>query len=246
MTKLFDLTETVTIVTGAARGNGNAIAHGLAVAGATVIGVDIKFCNATESVKQIVGDVTSQNTIDFVANLIRSLKYKHLVLVNNAGITLPVEGQYPIEYWNKTIEINLTAPFRWVEAFRSIFCEIGSGSIINITSLAAELAFPNNPAYIASKGGLKMLSKYYAKALGPYGVRVNSVGPGYILTEMTRRSYEDEQIRRTRENHTLLGRWGLSSDLIGTCVYLASSASSYVTGQDIYVDGGWTANGLSS
>jgi len=244
MTGLFNLSKSVAIVTGAAKGNGHAIAHGLANAGAVVVGVDTCFSKQSDAITQLTGDVSSQKAIDVVKEFLASIDFTHLVLVNNAGVTFPQVGEYPLDRWNLTLEVNLTAPFRWIEAFREIFCEKASGSIINITSLGAERAFPNNPAYIASKGGLKMLSKYYAKALGPHGVRVNNVGPGYIVTEMTRKSYEDEKTRRARENHTFLGRWGQSSDLVGTCIFLAAPASSYVTGQDIYVDGGWTANGL--
>ena len=89
-----------------------------------------------------------------------------------------------------------------------------------------------------------MLTKAYAKTLGEHNIRVNNVGPGYILTEMTRASYSNTEIKRAREQHTLLGRWGEPADLVGMCVFLASDASAYVTGQDFYVDGGWLANGL--
>ena len=126
----------------------------------------------------------------------------------------------------------------------SLFAEVKDGSIINITSLGAELAFPNNPAYIASKGGLKMLTKFYAKSMGKYGIRVNNVGPGYIQTDMTKSSYSDEHIRGNRESHTFLGRWGQPQDVANACLFLCSDESKYITGQDIYVDGGWTANGL--
>jgi gluconate 5-dehydrogenase len=244
MTGLFDLTNTVAIVTGAGQGNGLAIAQGLVGAGANVIGVDIRFAEINRVITQINGDVTSQKTIEDVRQTLASAVFDHLVLVNNAGVTFPQEGPYPLDRWNQTLEVNLTAPFLWIEGLRDTFCVKASGSIINITSLGAERAFPNNPAYIASKGGLKMLSKYYAKALGPHGVRVNNIGPGYMVTEMTLKSFENGKTRRARENHTFLGRWGQSSDLVGTCIYLSSPASSYVTGQDIYVDGGWTANGL--
>ena len=128
--------------------------------------------------------------------------------------------------------------------YNSIFQKINKGSIINITSLGAERAFPNNPSYIASKSGLKMLTKFYAKSLGRYGVRANNVGPGYIVTEMTKKAYFDLQTKQAREKHTFLGRWGKPEDLVGVCVFLASDASSYITGQDIYVDGGWNSNGL--
>jgi len=244
MNELFNLSSTVAIVTGAARGNGLAIAKGLTAAGANVIGVDVNFNESDDSIKQVVGDVTLPETINAVKQCVSFFNFKHLVLVNNAGVTFPIEGAYSLDRWDHTLKVNLTAPFLWIEGFFEYFRGDVTGSIINITSLGAERAFPNNPAYIASKGGLKMLSKYYARAYGPYGVRVNNVGPGYMVTDMTRKSYQDQKTRRNREAHTFLGEWGQSSDLIGTCIYLASSASSYVTGQDIYVDGGWIANGL--
>ena len=106
------------------------------------------------------------------------------------------------------------------------------------------MGFPKNPAYVASKGGLKMLTKSLAKDLGKYGIRVNNLGPGYFVTNMTKNSYKNKKLKLAREKHTLLGRWGKISDLVGPCVFLSSDASEYVTGQDLYVDGGWTANGL--
>ena len=241
---MFNLDRTVAIVTGAGQGNGFAIARGLATAGANVLGVDITYPEKAVEFLQLTGDVTSSEFIDTIVGRVATLSFDHLVLVNNAGVTYPQEGKYPIDRWRLTLEVNLTAPFLWIEGLVDIFCNKQSGSIINITSLASERAFPNNPAYIASKGGLKMLSKYYAKSLGRFGVRVNNVGPGYMITEMTRLSYADENTRMARQQHTLLGRWGKSEDLVGICIFLASSASSYITGQDIYVDGGWTANGL--
>jgi len=121
-----------------------------------------------------------------------------------------------------------------------------SGSIINITSINAELGFPRNPAYVASKGGLKMLGKSLAKDWSNKGIRVNNLGPGYIKTDMTMKRYLNKKTRKEREDRTLMKRWGEKSDLIGPCVFLASDASKYITGQDIYVDGGWLVNsGLS-
>ncbi len=244
MDSMFNLSGTTAIVTGAGKGNGNAIARGLYEAGAMVLGVDLSFSNK-DPFTQHMGDVTSQKTIGSVLEQLTP-QVRHLVLVNNAGITCPCDGSYPEDKWRKTLEVNLTAPFLWIEAMAGLFRSAKSGSIINITSLGAERSFPNNPAYMASKGGLKMLGKYYAKALGTDGIRVNNVGPGYMLTDMTRGSYENPAARKTREQHTFLGRWGVSEDLVGVCIFLASPASSYITGQDIYVDGGWTANGLIS
>jgi NAD(P)-dependent dehydrogenase (short-subunit alcohol dehydrogenase family) len=89
-----------------------------------------------------------------------------------------------------------------------------------------------------------MLSKALAKDWGKFGIRVNSIGPGYFITEMNKKSYENPEKRELRENKTMLGKWGKMDQLIGPILFLSSNASSYVTGQDIYIDGGWTANGL--
>ena len=118
-----------------------------------------------------------------------------------------------------------------------------TGSIINITSLGAELAFPNNPAYQISKAGLRQLTKAIARDWGEFGIRANNIYPGYIKTEMTSKSFADAELNQQRKNKTLMKRWGESTDLIGPVVFLTSEASSYITGTDIYVDGGWTANG---
>lgn len=242
---IFELTDTLAVVTGAGKGNGSAIAQGLRDAGSVVIGID-KTIDSDNSFMQITGDVTDKATITRVHDEIVKIDHFNLVLVNNAGVSYPEEEPYPEDLWRETLEVNLTAPFIWIEALRSLFLKAGSGSIINITSLGAERAFPANPAYIASKGGLKMLTKYYAKALGKNGVRVNNVGPGYMVTDMTSASYGNAAARESRKRHTFLDRWGDPDDLVGLCVFLSSPASSYITGQDIYVDGGWLANGLAN
>jgi gluconate 5-dehydrogenase len=119
-----------------------------------------------------------------------------------------------------------------------------SGSTFNITSIGAELGFPNNPAYVAAKGALKQLTKSMAFDLGSFGVRVNNLGPGYFRTDMANLSYNDPEKREARASRTLLGRWGEPEDLAGAVIFLASDASRYMTGQDLYIDGGWLAKGL--
>ena len=118
-----------------------------------------------------------------------------------------------------------------------------SGSIINITSLGAELGFPNNPSYQMSKAGLRQLTKALARDWGEFGIRANNIYPGYIKTAMTTKSFNDRKLNNQRSDNTLLKRWGEPEDLIGPALFLVSDASSYMTGTDIYVDGGWTANG---
>ena len=241
---MFNLEQVLAVVTGSSNGNGLSISNGLCSAGAQVIGVDLKPIKKDQKIIYIRGDVTRIETIELVKGEIKKRNFDNLVLVNNAGITLPDKTKYPLNKWKQTIDVNLTSPFMWMEELSPIFQDIKCGSVINITSLAAERAFPHNPAYIASKGGLKTLSKYYAKKLGVYGIRVNCVGPGYIKTKMTENSYNCDKIRSSREKHTFLKRWGNSNDLVGICVFLSSQESEYITGQDFYVDGGWLANGL--
>jgi 2-deoxy-D-gluconate 3-dehydrogenase len=118
------------------------------------------------------------------------------------------------------------------------------GSIVNVTSLGAHQGFPQNPSYQASKAALRQLTRAMALDFGDFGVRVNSLCPGYIETAMTSTSHDDAGARAARAERTILGRWGRPDDLVGPCRFLLSDASSYVTGIDLPVDGGWLAKGL--
>ena len=113
-----------------------------------------------------------------------------------------------------------------------------------MTSLNSELAFPENPAYVTFKGALKQLTKSIALDFGEYNIRANNLGPGYMKTKMTEKSWDNKQTNEQRKNKTVLRRWGHPEDLVGAAIFLASNASNYVTGQDIYVDGGWLIKGL--
>ena len=119
-----------------------------------------------------------------------------------------------------------------------------SGSIINITSLNSDLAFPDNPAYVSSKGALKQLTKSTAYDFGKYGVRANNIAPGYMLTSMTQKSWSDPNKRKQRSERSILNRWGKPEDLAGAVIFLSSHASNFITGQDIFVDGGWSIKGI--
>ena len=188
--------------------------------------------------------MAEKSAIEIAVDKIEAENEKIDILVNNAGVTY---GNNLFEYndsdWEKTYQVNLKAPYVLSKRIARIMKGSG-GSIINITSLNAEMAFPDNPAYVAMKGGLKQLTKSLACDLGKYNIRVNNVGPGYMRTEMTRKSWSNLKTYEERKNKTLLNRWGESSDLIGVTVFLSSDASSYITGQDIYVDGGWLIKGL--
>lgn len=248
MEELFSLKNKVIVITGAGKGIGSILAEELLKKFAIVYAIDKAFPknNQKQDYFKKKCDITNKIQLEKTCKEIIRNSGKIDVLINNAGITIPNNSskEYSLENWQKTLDVNLTGSFLCSQIVGKILKKQRSGSIINITSINAELGFPNNPAYVASKGGLKMLTKSLAKDLGKYGIRVNNLGPGYFVTDMTKNSYKNKKSRISRQKHTFLNRWGDVSDLIGPCVFLASNASQYVTGQDLYVDGGWTANGL--
>ena len=252
---LFSLENKVAIVTGGARGNGKAISEALLSSGATVVIVDQLKNDLTETLKNFKKsdfncyefncDVTNKHQILKLKNFIKNKFNRIDILINNAGFTSSNELLvYPDKIWDKTYQTNLKAPYELSKIFAPFMIKQKSGVIINITSLNSELAFPDNPAYIAFKGALKQLSKSLAFDLGKYGIRVNNIGPGYFKTKMTEKSWKNNKLRKARSQRTVLGRWGKPEDLAGIIICLCSESSSYITGQDIYVDGGWLIKGL--
>ena len=255
LTELFSLTGKIGVVTGAASGNGKVISESLLRAGAKIILVDnnekellktkLKFQKLKLKPLIFNCDITKPDELLDLKNFFLK-NFNHIdILVNNAGVTYGHELlNYPNDLWENTYKVNLKAPFELSKIFGKIMKKQKSGIIINITSINSELAFPNNPAYVSFKGALKQLTKSLALDLGKYGIRVNNVGPGYFRTNMTKKSWENKSRRKMIENKTILGRWGTPNDLSGIIVFLSSNASSYITGQDFYVDGGWLSKGL--
>ena len=251
--ELFSLEGKVAIVTGASRGIGQAVAAAAVRAGAQSILVSANEERLTTASRPLVEeglaaepracDLEDGEQIAALVDYVERQYGRIDVLVNAAGVTFGSdEAEYPDDLWEKTMRINLQAPFRLARGCARMMKEQRSGSIINITSVAAELGAPGNPSYPAAKGGLKQLTRALAVDLGPFGIRANCIGPGYFLTDMTRASWNDPEKRALRTGRTLLGRWGDPRDLAGLVVLLASDASSYITGQSIYADGGWLAS----
>lgn len=243
----FSLAGKVAVVTGTSRGNGRGIAEALLNAGAEVYCAqrNLEGGIAHANAHLVSTDVTQKRDLEkLVARVVQEQK-KIDILVNNAGISQgnPSE-EYTEEDWDQSYETNLKAVFLLSQIAAREMIKRKSGVIINITSINAEVGFPNNPAYVAFKGGVKQLTKAFAVDWGKYNIRVNNLGLGYFPTDMTKKSWDDLELRQERANHTLLGRWGGAEDLAGPAVFLASDASSYMTGQDLYIDGGWLAKGL--
>lgn len=239
----FFLDGKIAVVTGGARGIGKAIVEGFVECGATTVIVDKRKPEFEDNIGHIYFcDLRIDSDIKLLVEHTINKFGRVDVLVNCAGVTYPMEHPYPDESWEETITINLTAPFKLIRDLCDYMPE--GSSIINITSLNAEFGFPNNPAYLASKGGLKMMTKGFALDLAKRGIRVNNVGPGYTPTSTTEKSWNDKTLMEQRTARTMLGRWARPDEIACAVIFLASDASSYITGQDIYVDGGWEAKGL--
>lgn len=248
LSDLFGLEGRVAIVAGASRGIGASIANGLVGAGAHTVGVGrskVSSAELDEKVQYVSCDVTDNIAFGKICNDLSEQKGKIDILVFAAGITYPTNLAWQsITDFNQTIEINLTSAFSCIKEVVPFMEKADGGSIVNVTSICAEFGFPNNPAYVAAKGGLKMLTKAMAYDLAPKNIRVNNLSPGYILTDMTRESHDDPARHDERLKHMLIKRWGKPNDLVGAAIYLASPASAYATGIDLVVDGGWSAKGL--
>jgi NAD(P)-dependent dehydrogenase (short-subunit alcohol dehydrogenase family) len=242
----FDLTGRVAVVTGASRGIGAAIAGGLAAAGARVFGLSRGEAGPA-GVTPIVCDLTDHAAIARAFAQVDSTAGRLDILVNAAGLSLPpagTEAPAQVQRFRRTLDLDLTAPYVCVLAALPTMRKAGGGAIINITSINSGRGFPNNPGYVAAKAGLAGLTRALAVDLAPHRIRVNALAPGYVHTAMTEASFKDAALNEQRRRHTLLGRWGTPDDMVGAAVFLASDASAYITGQEIFVDGGWTVNGL--
>jgi len=241
---LFSLEGRSIVVTGASRGIGHALAEGLALAGGRVLAL----ARSAEPERQLppsahysACDVADIAAFDRALEAFVGPAREIDVLVNAAGIS---HGGGDAAAFDATLAVNLRAPYMCMQAVAPGMARRGRGAIVNVTSLGAHRGFPGNPGYVAAKGGLSQLTQAMAVDLGPKGIRVNNLVPGYVRTAMTARSYADPIENARRRNHTMLGRWGDPGDLVGAAIFLASDASAYVTGCDLPVDGGWLAKGL--
>ena len=165
------------------------------------------------------------------------------ILVNNAGISarIPAE-EYPDDAFDRMVDLNLTALFRGMREAASRWIDAGrSGTIINLASFAGVVADPLSAPYAATKGAVVQLTRTCAVEWAPHGIRVNAIGPGYIRTEMTAHTLDSPEAGAVIQAKTAMARAGRTDEIGSAAVFLASEASSYVTGHILMVDGGWTA-----
>ena len=251
-TSLFDLSGRTALVTGSSRGVGRAIAEGLAKAGARLVvnGTDparvetavAEFRSAGHAAEGAAFDVTDEAAI---VNAFGSFDAKGVaidILVNNAGIQMrkPLV-EFTSADWRKVIETNLTSAFIIGREAAKRMIPRKRGKIINIGSLASELARPTVGPYTAAKGGIKTLTKSMAVEWAASGIQANAIGPGYMLTDMNQALMQNPDFNSWLMSRIPSKRWGRPDELVGAAIFLASSASDYVNGQIIYVDGGLLA-----
>ncbi len=245
----FDLTGRTALVTGSGQGIGFAVAEGLAAAGARILlnGRSADKLNAAANALRATGAEVLTSVFDVtdaaaVAAAIDGLEASGIaidILVNNAGIQRrgPLED-FPAETWREIVTTNLDSVFYVSQAAARHMIRRGRGKIINIASVQSELARPGIAPYTATKGAIKTLTRGMCADWAKHGLQINAIGPGYFATPLNKALYEDPEFDGWIRKRTPAGRWGRLEDLHGAAVFLASSASDFVNGQILYVDGG--------
>ncbi len=240
-------------ITGASRGLGRAIAYGFAGAGADLL-LSARSADALAEVADeirerggvvevVAGSIADAAVIERTAELIGE-RWGHLdVLVNNAGISPAFVRAEHLDdaIWRDVLDVNLSAPLRCSLAALPLFERVGGGSVVNISSIYGSRAQERGIAYTASKGGLEMLTRTLAVEWASRGIRVNSVAPGYLETDLTVGLRESERWSEPLKSRIPMYRFAAPAEVVPAVMLLAGPGSSYITGTTIYVDGGWTA-----
>jgi NAD(P)-dependent dehydrogenase (short-subunit alcohol dehydrogenase family) len=251
LAELFSLEGRAAVVTGGSSGIGEAMASALALAGAKVVLVardptrlsatSTSLCEAGCSAAWVSADLSERDEVRRAASAAAAAFGEPDILINCAGVNLRPPPSLSEEHWDLTMAVNLTAPFLLGQRFGPAMAARGWGRIINVTSQQAQRAFGNSGGYGPSKGGLASLTRSQSEAWASSGVCVNSVCPGFVATRLNAEVASDPVRSAALAARTMVGRNGEPSDFAGVAVFLASTASDYVTGQTIYVDGGFSA-----
>ncbi len=249
--ELFDLSGRVAFVTGASKGLGKSMALALAGAGADValFARDVENLKAVKQAIQGLGrkaeffvvDVLNKGSIEAATKQAIDMFGQVDILVNNAGVNVrkPVLEISP-EEWDLVIDTNLKGYLLMVQAVVPHMLSRGRGKVINMASILGSVALQSQVAYASSKGGVIQMTKVMALEWAKQGIQVNAIGPTYFETPLVAQLRDDPERYNFIVDRTPMGRWGQPDELAGVVVFLASRASDFVTGQTIFVDGGWT------
>lgn len=248
----FDLTGQVALVTGASRGIGAALAKGLAAAGAEIIAA----ARTQTALADVAGEINASGgrahaeTVDVADSASVEALFERLsqtgriptILINNAG-TEQVSPALEVTdaLWERIVGVNLKGAFSVAKAFARILAG-KPGAIVNLCSLSSEVGIPTAVPYTASKSGLAGMTRALAAEWAPLGIRVNGLGPGYFRTEMTEAFFAAEDWQQAMLARIPQRRFGELDDLVGAAIFLCAPASAYVSGQILYVDGGYLAS----
>jgi gluconate 5-dehydrogenase len=249
---MFSLRGRRALVTGSGQGLGLGFARALADAGASIVLNDIDAPRLDAAVVALRNDgidaqglVFNVSKADEVREALAGFLAAHgpiNILVNNAGIhRYATLQEMTLAQWQEVIDVNLTGAFLVSQAVVGSMIAAGGGKIINLCSLMSEATRPTTGNYTAAKGGLKLLTKSMAVEWARHNIQANGIGPGYILSDMTRHLAAKPEFDTWVKTRTPAGRWGVPDDLLGAAIFLASPASNFVNGQVLYVDGGWLA-----
>ena len=252
--KQFDLSGKTALITGGSSGIGEAMAEALGQAGAKIILVARRKPQLEEARERLVAK--NVNVISCISADLESLDASSVlakeaitsagqvdILVNGAGVNLrETFMEVSQESWSRQIHLQLSAPFFLTQALAPQMKKNHWGRIINIASLQSYRAFPNSTPYGAAKGGILQLTRAIAQEWSKFGITCNAIGPGFFPTALTAPVFNNSELVKMHANRTAIGRNGEMSDIGGLAIFLASDASSYITGQTIMLDGGYTAS----
>lgn len=253
LSELFSLDARVAVVTGGSSGIGRAIATALARAGARVLVVARREAELDATVGELAAhgaraawvsaDLSTREGSRAAAEEVVEAFGEPDILVNCAGVNLrPPMDELSDDVWDTTMAVNLEAPYLLGQRFGPGMAERGFGRIIHVSSQQAHRAFVQSGAYGVSKGALESLARSQAEAWSPHGVTCNTLVPGFVMTPLNARLSSDPEKRAALASRTLVGRNGLPEDFAGAAVFLASRASAYITGQALFVDGGFSVH----
>jgi NAD(P)-dependent dehydrogenase (short-subunit alcohol dehydrogenase family) len=249
---LFDLTGRVALVTGGSSGIGLTISHALATQGAEVAIVNRTLHTGQQAVDEIrarggkaishSADVSQLNDVEKAVQMIEENVGPIDILVNCAGINIRKDAvAFKSDEWRQVIETNLSGTFHTCQAVGRRMITRSRGKILNISSIASAIGMKGRVAYCSSKGGVNQLTKALAVEWAPFGINVNAIAPGFIETPLISALTTDAKFQENVKAWVPLGRIGKPRDLIGVVLTLCSDAGAYITGQVIFIDGGWSA-----